>query len=62
MERGGTMGKEKSKRLCKLVKHDALAEDLEAFKKLIVNPTHLCMKCGRVSNDKTRICKPEKLD
>jgi hypothetical protein len=56
------MGKLKEKMICKLVKHDVLEEDLAAFKKLVVNPTHLCTKCGRVCNDKTLLCKPEKLD
>ena len=56
------MGKLKEKMLCKQVKHDVLEEDLEAFKKLVVKPTHLCTKCGRASNDRTLLCKPEKLD
>lgn len=51
----------KDKELCKLVKDDALAEHLEAFKKLVEGPTHLCLKCGRVSNDKKRLCKPTRL-
>jgi uncharacterized Zn finger protein len=53
------MGKEK--KLCKQVKHEVLEEDLEAYKKLVTNPTHLCLKCGRVCNDKHLLCEPEKL-
>lgn len=56
------MKKLKDKELCKLVKDDALAELLEAYKALVKDPTHLCVKCGRVSNDKKRLCKPEKLE
>ena len=56
------MGKLKEKRLCKWVKDGVLEEDLKEFKKLVVKPTHLCAKCGRVSNDKALLCKPEKLD
>lgn len=56
------MKKLKDKVLCKLVKDDALAEFLEAFKKLVEQPTHICTKCGRVSNDKKRLCEPEKLN
>jgi len=52
----------KDRELCKLVKEDALAEHLEAFKALVKEPTHLCLKCGRVSNDKKRLCKPEKME
>ena len=56
------MGNLKEKSLCKLVKDNVLEEDLKAFKKLLVKPTHLCTKCGRASNDKKRLCEPEKLD
>ena len=55
------MKKLKDKELCKLVKDDALSESLEAFKKLVERPTHICTKCGRASNDKNRLCKPEPL-
>lgn len=56
------MKKLKDKELCKLIKEDALTEHLEAFKELVKEPSHLCLKCGRVSNDKKRLCKPEKLE
>ncbi len=56
------MGKLKGKGLCKLVKEDVLDKDLKDFKKLVMNPTHICTKCGRVANDKACLCKPEKLD
>ncbi len=56
------MGKSKEKRLCKQVKHDVLEEDLDGYKKLVVNPTHLCVKCGRVCNDPGLLCEPEPID
>jgi len=56
------MGKVKEKGLCKLVKEGALEKDLKGFKKLVMNPTHICTKCGRVARDKAPLCKPEKLD
>ena len=56
------MKKLKAKALCKLVKDDALKEALDAFKRLVEHPTHICTECGRVSNDKDRLCEPEKLD
>lgn len=56
------MGKRTEKKLCKRVKNDVLAEDLKEYKKRVVSPTHLCTKCGRVSNDKKLLCEPEKLD
>lgn len=52
----------KGKSLCRLVKDDVLKDDLEAYKDLVRNPTHLCLKCGRASNDKNSLCKPEKLE
>lgn len=56
------MGKHKEKKLCKQVKDEALEEDLKDFMKRVVNPTHLCTKCGRAANDKKLLCEPEKLD
>jgi hypothetical protein len=56
------MKKLKEKELCKLVKDDALEKNLPAFKKLVKHPTHICIKCGRVSNDPDYLCKPRKLD
>jgi hypothetical protein len=52
----------KDKALCKLVKADALERALDAYKKLVVRPAHLCTKCGRVSNNRDRLCEPEKLE
>jgi hypothetical protein len=56
------MSKLKDKALCKLVKDGALEEALEAYGKLVAHPTHLCAKCGRVSNDKKRLCDPGRLE
>ncbi len=56
------MKKLKDKALCKLVKDDVLEEQLGAFARLVVHPTHLCRKCGRVSNDPNRLCKPVVLE
>lgn len=56
------MGKLKDKTLCKLVKDDALEKHLEEYKELVARPHCICTKCGRVSEDPKRLCKPEKLD
>ncbi|MCE1230004.1 MAG: hypothetical protein LWX11_11020 [Firmicutes bacterium] len=56
------MKKLKDKELCKLVKDDALEESLNAFCKLLRDPTHVCLKCGRASNDKKRLCKPQSME
>ncbi len=49
----------KRKPLCDLEKH--VKEQLEAFKELVRTPTHVCRKCGRASNAKARLCRPEPL-
>lgn len=46
-------------KLCEMKK--LLKTDFEAFTALVVDPTHLCKRCGRVSNEKKRLCKPQKL-
>ena len=56
------MKKLKDKELCKLVKDAVLEKNPAAFQKLVEHPSHLCGKCGRVSNDPDRLCKPRKLE
>ncbi len=48
-----------TKTLCELKK--ALKGDLREFVRLVECPTHVCRKCGRVANDKERLCKPVKI-
>jgi len=48
------------KHLCKYSSHD-IKNDIEHLKELVKNPEFICHKCARVSNDKKRLCKPEKL-
>ncbi len=48
--------------MCRLAKGDILKEAPEVYKKLVANASHVCLKCGRTSNKKKRLCKPEKLD
>ena len=47
--------------MCRLAKGDILKEAPEVYKKLVANASHVCLKCGRTSNKKKRLCKPEKL-
>lgn len=46
-------------KLCEMKK--LLKADFESFTGLVVDPTHLCKRCGRVSNEKKRLCKPQKI-
>jgi hypothetical protein len=48
-----------SRTLCDLKK--LLKSDFEAYKSYVCDPSHVCRKCGRVANDKQRLCKPERL-
>jgi hypothetical protein len=55
------MDKHKHKKMCKLVKEHVLRDEPEVFMKLSADPSHICLKCGRVSGKKKRLCEPEKL-
>jgi len=56
-QRSDIMGKA----LCKLVKEDYLDDHLESYMTLVTEPKYVCKKCGRVSNDEKRLCKPKKI-
>jgi len=53
------MGKD-TKRLCKWDKDD-VKNDLKKLKKIVLPPTYICCKCGRVASDEDYLCKPEKV-
>lgn len=48
------------KKFCKIKKKDCemFSPIIKSLKK---NPTHVCKKCKTKSNDKDKLCKPEKL-
>lgn len=50
-----------SKKLCKLVKEDYLEDHLDDYIELVKKPKFICKKCGRVTADEDRVCKPKKL-
>ncbi|MFZ5354514.1 MAG: hypothetical protein ACOZCL_17560 [Bacillota bacterium] len=52
---------DKAKKLCKQIKDDILKDNPENYREHVKNPTHICMKCGRASNNKKLLCKPEEL-
>lgn len=47
-------------RFCKLSSKD-IEDDAGDFVELVSRPQFVCMKCRRVSANKTNLCKPEKL-
>ena len=47
------------KTLCDLKK--LLKSDFETYAKYVCDPSHVCRKCGRVANEKQRLCKPQRL-
>jgi len=48
-----------AKTLCDLKK--LLKTDFEAYQQHVRHATHVCRKCGRVANDKQRLCKAQRL-
>ncbi len=48
------------KRLCDW-KKERIKDKFEEYKDLVRDPKFVCKKCGRSSNDKKNLCKPEKL-
>ena len=45
-----------TKPLCELKK--TLKRQLKDYLLLVQDPTHVCKKCGRVSNNKDLLCRP----
>ena len=54
------MGKAAKKKFCKWTKKD-VKEDFDKFADLIKKPTHICGKCGWVSNKKSYLHDPKKI-
>ena len=48
-------------KLCKMVKKDALEEELKTYLKLVIDGQYICLKCGRVANDENVLCKGKKM-
>ena len=48
--------------MCKLVKDDLMKEDMKKYSKLVADARYVCKKCGLVSNEEDRLCKPAKLE
>ncbi|KIX14304.1 hypothetical protein [Dethiosulfatarculus sandiegensis] len=53
------MGNKKQK-ICSWRKKD-IQNNLQLFIDIVQNPTHVCMKCGRVANSADRLCKAEEI-
>ncbi len=50
-----------SEKLCQMCKKELKKKDLDEFLEIIKDATFFCKKCGRVANDKSKLCKPEKI-
>lgn len=54
--------KDKTKKLCKLVKKkDYLDDNMEEYMKLVGEPKFLCKKCGRAAEKEKQLCKAKKM-
>ena len=49
------------KHMCELSK-GGVKKNLKEIKKIVINPKCICKECGRVSNNKNRLCEGIKLD
>lgn len=49
-------------KLCKLAKKDYLKNHAEEYGRYVIHAHFLCTKCGRASNVKSLVCKPQKLE
>jgi hypothetical protein len=47
--------------MCDLVK-GGVKKNLKEIKKIVINPKYICKECGRVSNNKNRLCEDIKLN
>lgn len=47
--------------LCFLQNIGMVEGDLEGYRKLVNEPKFICRKCGRLANEATSLCYPEKL-
>jgi hypothetical protein len=50
-----------SKRMCKLVKKEIHIDDLKEYLDYALPPHFVCKKCGRISNKKDYVCKPQRI-
>lgn len=50
-----------SKKMCEMVKKNMLKDKPDKYRDLVRNADHFCKVCGRVSNKKNCLCKPEKI-
>ena len=50
-----------SGKMCKIREKDLKGKKLKAIKRLVAKPKFICLKCGRVSSEKSNLCEPEKI-
>jgi rubrerythrin len=50
-----------AKKMCKWGQDD-IEKKLKKYSGLVNEPKYVCKSCGRVANEKDRLCKPKKLD
>lgn len=54
---------EHEKHLCHLHNIERLlAEHPESYKRLVRNPKHICLGCGRAAADSANLCAPRSLE
>jgi len=50
-----------SGKICKVREKDLKGKKLKLIKKIVAKPKFICLKCARVSCDKSNLCEPDKI-
>ena len=50
------------KTLCERANNGQLQSNLNKFIKKVAKPSFICLKCGRVANKKSSLCRPVSFD
>ncbi len=50
-----------SEKMCQICKKELKKKDVAEFLEMVKGADFFCKKCGRVANEKSRLCKPVKI-
>lgn len=53
--------KEFTGKICKVREKDLKGKTLKSIKRMVREPKYICLKCARVSSEKSNLCEPDKI-